>query len=107
MLTLPSGDITRRYEELKKNVPKLSDEEVFVGMSRMFAPLHQGHVVLWTSPPFNRYLPVRLYVFPDGIYIIEGRGEHKDLAGSRVLAFGGVPAEGGMRFQFVHPAVIS
>lgn len=87
------AEITRRYEDLKKNVPKLSDEEIFVGMSRMLAPLHQGHVVLWTSPPLNRYLPVRLYAFPDGIYVIEGRGEHKDLAGSRVLAFGGVPAE--------------
>ena len=87
------AEITRRYEDLKKNVPKLSDEEIFVGMSRMLAPLHQGHVVLWTSPPLNRYLPVRLYAFPDGIYIVEGRGEHKDLAGSRVLAFGSVPAE--------------
>ncbi|MFP5284769.1 MAG: alpha/beta fold hydrolase, partial [Thermoanaerobaculia bacterium] len=87
------AEMTRRYEELKKNVPKLSDEEIFVGMSRMLAPLHQGHVVLWTSPPLNRYLPVRLYAFPDGIYVIEGRGEHKDLAGSRVLAFGSVPAE--------------
>ena len=87
------AEMTRRYEELKKNVPKLSDEELFVGMSRMLAPLHQGHVVLWTTPPFNRYLPVRFYAFPDGIYIVEGRGEHKDLAGSRVLAFGGVPAE--------------
>lgn len=91
------AEITRRYEELKKNVPKLSDEELFVGMSRMLAPLHQGHVFLGTFPPLNRYLPVRFYAFPDGIYIVEGRGEHKDLAGSRVLAFGGMPAEEALR----------
>lgn len=91
------AEITRRYEELKKNVPKLSDEEIFVGMSRMLAPLRQGHVFLGTSPPLNRYLPVRLYAFPDGIYIVEGRGEHADLAGSRVLTFGGMPAEEALR----------
>ena len=91
------AEMTRRYEELKKNVSKLSDEELFIGMSRMLAPLHQGHVVLWTAPPLNRYLPVRLYAFPDGIYIIEGRGEHANLAGSRVLAFGSMPAEEALR----------
>jgi len=90
------AEMTRRYEELKKDVPKLSDEEIFVGMSRMLATLHQGHVILYASP-FNRFLPVRFYAFPDGIYIVEGRGEHKDLAGSRVLAVGGMPAEEALR----------
>lgn len=66
------AEVTRRYEELKKNVSKLSDEEPFVGLSRMLAPLHQGHVALW-SPSFNRHLPIRLYAFPEGLYIIAAR----------------------------------
>ncbi|MFP5286221.1 MAG: tetratricopeptide repeat protein [Thermoanaerobaculia bacterium] len=90
------AEVTRRCEELKKNVSKMSDEEIFVGMNRMLAPLHQGHVALW-APPSNRHLPIRLYAFPEGLYIIEGRGEHKDLAGSRVIAFGSLPAEEALR----------
>jgi hypothetical protein len=86
------AELTRRYEELKRNVSKLSDEEIFVGMQRMLAVLHQGHLILW-SPPNNRYLPVRFYAFPEGIFIIEASDEHKDLVGSRVVAFGSVPAE--------------
>ncbi|MES1245806.1 MAG: hypothetical protein ABUT39_29635 [Acidobacteriota bacterium] len=86
------AELTRRYEELKRNASKLSDEEVFVGMGHMLAALHQGHVALW-SPPNDRYLPVRLYAFPEGIFIVEASDEHKDLVGSRVVAFGSVPAE--------------
>jgi tetratricopeptide (TPR) repeat protein len=90
------AEITRRYEELKRNIPKLSDEEIFVGMERMLAPLHQGHVALW-APRGNRYLPVRLYAFPEGLFIVEASDPYKDLAGSRVLALGSLPAEEAMR----------
>lgn len=90
------AEVTRRYEELKRNVPKLTDEEIFVGMERMLAPLHQGHVALW-APPGNRYLPVRLYAFPEGIFIVEASDEHKDLVGSRVITLGNMPAEEALR----------
>lgn len=90
------AEITRRYEELKRNVPNLSDEEVFVGMQRMLAPLHQGHVALW-GPRGNRHLPVRLYAFPEGLFIVEASEPYKDLAGSRVVALGSLPAEEAMR----------
>ncbi|HEX2211522.1 MAG TPA: hypothetical protein VHG93_27800 [Longimicrobium sp.] len=87
-------EVTRRYHALKRDIPRLSDEEIFVGMQRMLAPLHQGHVALW-GPPGNRYLPVRLYAFPEGLYIIEAADS--SLAGSRVVAFGDTPAEEALR----------
>ena len=88
------GEVTRRYHALKRDIPRLSDEEIFVGMQRMLAPLHQGHVALW-GPPRNRYLPVRLYAFPEGLYIIEAADS--SLAGWRVVAFGDTPAEEALR----------
>lgn len=90
------AEITRRYEELKRNVPKLSDEEIFVGLGRMLAPLHQGHVALW-APRGNRYLPIRLYAFPEGLFIVEASDQHQDLVGSRVLALGSLSAEEALR----------
>jgi tetratricopeptide (TPR) repeat protein len=88
------AEVTRRYEALKRDIPRLSDEEIFVGMSRMLAPLHQGHVVLW-GPPGNRFLPARLYAFPEGIFISES--SDPQLVGSRVVAFGDTPAEEALR----------
>jgi hypothetical protein len=88
------AEVTRRYEALKRDIPRLSDEEIFVGMERMLAPLHQGHIALW-SPPGNRYLPARLYAFPEGLFIIES--PDPQLVGSRIVAFGDTPAEEAMR----------
>lgn len=90
---LPDG-VTRRYEQLKRDIPRLSNEEIFVGMLRMLAPLRQGHNIL-VQPPGNRYLPLRLYAFPEGVFIIQAADSA--LVGSRVVAFGGTPAEEALR----------
>jgi tetratricopeptide (TPR) repeat protein len=92
-LPLPA-EVTRRYEALKRDIPRLSDEEIFVGMERMLAPLHQGHIALW-SPPGNRYLPARLYAFPEGLFIIES--PDTQLVGARIVTFGDTPAEEALR----------
>ncbi|HEX5872636.1 MAG TPA: hypothetical protein VFY65_19535 [Longimicrobium sp.] len=88
------AEVTRRYEALKRDIPRLSDEEIFIGMERMLAPLHQGHIALW-APPGNRYLPARLYAFPEGVFIIESTDP--SLVGARIVAFGDTPAEEAMR----------
>ncbi|HKQ50783.1 MAG TPA: tetratricopeptide repeat protein [Pyrinomonadaceae bacterium] len=90
------AEFTRRYAELRGKIARLSDEEIYVGMGRMLAVLHQGHIALF-NPPKDRYLPVHLYAFPEGIFIIDATDEHKNLLGSRVLAFGSMPAEEALR----------
>ncbi|HEU4557257.1 MAG TPA: hypothetical protein VFS20_05385, partial [Longimicrobium sp.] len=90
------AELTRRYEELKRNVPRLSDEEIFMGMNRMLAVLHQGHVALWSARG-NRYLPVRFYAFPEGLFIVEADSAFRHLEGARVVAFGPLPADTALR----------
>lgn len=85
-------ELEQRYQKLKRNVPKLADEEIFFGMRRMLAPLHQGHVDFWPAPK-SRFLPVRFYAFPEGVFIIDASDEHKDLVGARVVAIGALPIE--------------
>lgn len=90
------AEFTRRYEELKRSVPRLSDEEIYVGMARMLASLHQGHVALFT-PPSGRQLPLHLYAFPEGIFVVGASEPYADLVGSRLLTVGSVPAEEALR----------
>jgi len=85
-------EVVRRYVQLKRDVPRLSDQEVFTGMYAMLAPLRQGHVAIWPMPG-TRFLPLRFYAFPDGIYVIDGRDGHGDLAGARVVSIGKLSAE--------------
>ena len=85
-------EVVRRLERLKRDVPRLSDEEIYTGMYAMLAPLRQGHTVLWPMPG-ARFLPLRFYVFPEGLYVIEGREGYAELAGARVVSIGKLPAE--------------
>ncbi|HKP15634.1 MAG TPA: tetratricopeptide repeat protein [Gemmatimonadaceae bacterium] len=81
------AELTRRYEQLRKDVPTLSDEEIFVGMRRMIAVLHAGHTSLF-APAGTRYLPIRPYAFPEGIYVIEADSSARAIVGARIVAIG-------------------
>ncbi len=90
------AELVRRHEQLKRDVPRLSDEEIFAGMNRMLAVLRQGHIALWGAPN-NRHLPVRLYAFPEGLFIVEADSAYRELQGARVVAFGSMPADTALR----------
>ena len=85
---LPETFMTR-YRELNRDVPKLTDEQISVGMGRMLAPLRQGHLTLALFPdtktPPLRTLPLQIYAFPEGIFIVGGDEENRDLVGCEVV----------------------
>lgn len=88
MQPLPETFMTR-YGELKRDVPKLTDEQILVGMGRMLAPLRQGHLTLALFPetkiPPLHTLPVQFYAFPEGIFIVGGDEKNRDLVGCEVV----------------------
>lgn len=90
------AELYRRQRELKEAVPRLSDVEVAIGLSRMLAPLGWGHTGLWLGFPGSRVdfrpLPLRLWAFPEGIFVTSTGPGHEDLAGAEVVAFAGTPA---------------
>ena len=81
------AEFTRRFEQLRTDVPKLSDEEIFVGMNRMLAVLHAGHTSLFPTRG-SRYLPIRPYAFPEGIYVIDADSSARAVLGLRIVAIG-------------------
>jgi tetratricopeptide (TPR) repeat protein len=87
----------RRQQELKESVPKLSDLEIVAGMGRMINVLNRGHTALWLGAPGSKLdfgpMPIRLYAFPEGIFITQGSKGHEDLAGAEVIQFGKTPAK--------------
>jgi hypothetical protein len=84
-----------RYQQLKRDVGRLSDEEIFMGMGAMLAPLHQGHVSIAVLPetrlPSLRTLPLQFYAFPEGIFIVDSDDKNKDLVGSELLMIEDTP----------------
>lgn len=90
------AEFERRHENLKERIPRLSDEEIYVGMNRILAVLRQGHTVVYAPNdsriPF-RGLPFQMYAFPEGIFVIHAAETHRALVGSRVVSIEGVPVE--------------
>jgi tetratricopeptide (TPR) repeat protein len=86
----------QNYHQLRSAVPKLSDEQIYVGMSRMLTSLHQGHTALWPFIPASRMtfkaLPLQLYVFPEGVFIVGASAGQQDLVGAKLEKIESVPA---------------
>jgi tetratricopeptide (TPR) repeat protein len=86
--TLPE-ELTARQRALKRDVGKLTDEEIFVGMGRMLSPLKQGHVSLAIFPETTRLavktIPLQFYAFPEGVFVVRSDEKNADLVGAEVL----------------------
>jgi Peptidase family S41 len=84
---------------LVDDVPSLRDDQILVGVMQLVAMVsalgRDGHMGVW--PPENpdavhRY-PIRLWEFPDGLYVTAVRAPSENLAGSRLTAIDGMPID--------------
>lgn len=78
---------------LHGRIPSLAGHEVIVELTRLIALIGDGHSILRLNevPGFRRY-PINIYRFSDGLFIQSSWSEH-DVAGSRLVAIEGTPAE--------------
>jgi len=89
-------DFRRAAEDLARRAPALTRSQQVVGVMRLLAMLGErdGHSgVHPLSPVAGQRLhayPLRLYRFPDGLYVV--RATDPALVGARLTATGGVPA---------------
>jgi tetratricopeptide (TPR) repeat protein len=81
---------------LSARVGALSDERIYVELQRIATMLGNGHSILYPFPAPHlalTQLPIDLYRFTDGLYVIGGTGSAASLVGSRVERLGGVDAD--------------
>jgi hypothetical protein len=95
---LPPG-FEAEASTLEAEIPRLTDVQVYLGLQRLMAFLGDGHSVLY---PFAKRvtllsLPVRLYHFEDGWFVVEAPDSLPTWIGRRALAMGGVPIDTLMR----------
>ena len=93
----PRAEFDRLIAELRDGAPTLTDDELLVGAARAVALVsahgRDAHTGLYPWSPASTYpvdsLPLRLWLFPDGIHIIEALAPHEDLVGSLVETVAG------------------
>jgi hypothetical protein len=91
---LPPG-FEAEVAALDRDVPASTDAQVFARMQRLLVRLGDGHSVLY---PFGERLafpalPVRLYHFADGWFVVQAPDSQRAWVGRRVVAIGGVPMD--------------
>lgn len=76
-------------DKLKEEVESLEYDDMKVEISRIAAAVGDAHTTVLF--PVNKYLPIRFYIFEDGVYIINVSEEYKDLLYKKVEYIGEVP----------------
>jgi tetratricopeptide (TPR) repeat protein len=78
-----------------QEIPDLQDHEVLIGFAKIVGLFKYGHTRLGfrESPvPYHR-LPLNLYQFSDGLYIIGAHKDYTEIVGAKITAIEGTPTE--------------
>jgi tetratricopeptide (TPR) repeat protein len=82
--------------QLHERIPSRARHQIIVELARLAALVGDGHtnVAPTRDPKIGfRALPVRLYLFKDGLFVRAAESTHADLVGARVLRVGDASAE--------------
>src|SRR5262245_13451695 len=88
--------LERRAAELRQAVPRFSDERMLSEFQRLMSFLGDGHCYILPAGAErvrSTYLPLRFYLFSDGLYVVDADAGHDRWIGSRVLKLGNVSAD--------------
>lgn len=80
--------------DLHARIPTLQRNEIIVGMMRIAAMVGDGHTRVDPRKDAKfgfPSLPLKLYLFEDGLFIRAARPDHASLVGAEVVEIGGVP----------------
>jgi tetratricopeptide (TPR) repeat protein len=83
-------------KKLDERIPQLSRHQIIVELARIVAMVGDGHTAIAPTrdPKIGfRSLPVKLYLFKDGLFVRAARSENASLVGARVLKIGNASVE--------------
>ncbi len=88
-------DFDKEVRELNDRIPSLSDPQIRAGFLRIIASIGDGRTRMWSQgrlAPFH-VLPLGLYWFKDGIFVVSAAEECRDLVGGKLDRLGGLSVE--------------
>jgi tetratricopeptide (TPR) repeat protein len=89
-----TAHVDEAIETLVRDVPQLTDARILVEIAALLRTLDDGHARV--LPPDEREdlrlaLPVELFAFPEGLFVVAVAPGHDRLLGAEVLGFDGQP----------------
>lgn len=93
--TVTPAHFDAAIKNLHVRIPKLARHEIIVEMARIMAMVGDGHTNIAPTRDAKigfRTLPVKFYLFKDGLFVRVARRENADLVGAQVLKIGNLTA---------------
>ncbi|HYN82907.1 MAG TPA: hypothetical protein VES88_15570 [Gemmatimonadaceae bacterium] len=87
---LPAS-LVKAAADLSRNVPRFSDERVLFEMQRLAAHVGDGHTYvlpLGAERVRGSVIPLRFYLFSDGLFVIDASAGHEGWIGSKLISIG-------------------
>ncbi|MBT8254430.1 MAG: hypothetical protein KJN68_10695, partial [Bacteroidia bacterium] len=101
------ADFDTAVEKLYKEIPKLEQHEIIIGMAKLVSSFKYGHTVLgfrYSPYPFHQ-LPLNLYWFNDGLFVQGAHKDQADVLGAKVTGIGKMTTEEALKA--IYPVVPS
>jgi len=95
----PEAEFDRAVTELDAAIPGLTDAQILVGMMKLVRHLDDGHAsISWPEDDkeLSRMLPVDMFLFPEGLYVIGAAPGCEHLLGAQVDKIGGLTVDDAM-----------
>src|SRR5829696_149734 len=81
--------------KLAEAIPRLTDAEIVVALTRLLRPLGDGHayIELPARHELRAALPLLFFLFEEGLHVVAAEPDHRHLLGARVTRIDGRPSE--------------
>jgi tetratricopeptide (TPR) repeat protein len=82
-------------KNLDEHIPSLSRNQIIVEITRIVAMIGDGHTYMELQPPPTnfRHYPLKLYWFPDGVYVLKADQKYAAAVGGRIVQLGRVSGQ--------------
>ncbi len=90
-----SPDFEKQVADLHSRIPLLSEPEIRAGILKLVASIGDAHTSIssWGIPDAFRRLPLTLYWFKDGVFVIEAPPQYRSLLGGKLERVGRVSVD--------------
>lgn len=94
--TISRSEFQRRVQIIRRRIPSMGNAATIVAFKQLVASIGDAHTGFGFSsrPPMNFFIfPIKVYRYPDGLYIQAAAPAYRNLVGARIVSIGGVPAD--------------
>jgi hypothetical protein len=91
----PQEDFDEIILDLHSRIPSLTDDQMILEFQRIVALIRDAHSQVQFTPGATgfRIYPLRLYLFSDGLYVIDALDPYTDAIGARVVSIEDAPID--------------